>query len=84
MSGLDTSSAEFFEEFIEHMQSVMIDHDHRKACEWKFMNENMLIENFMQKVHEFEIAEDSTKQLVDIAAYAYFLWARKKYPWRFS
>ena len=47
------------------------------------MNKNMLIENLMDKFHEFEISDDPKKQLVDIAAYSYFLWAREKHPWRF-
>ena len=79
----EKNSAEFFRDFVSEMEQAMSDHDERKACEWKDMGKPELIDNFVRKFHDFEISDDPKRQLVDIAAYAYFLWAKEKHPWRF-
>ena len=68
-----------FDSFIEEMRQVLKYHNATKGNEWRNTPENILVDNLMQEIHEFEIKNDPDKELIDIANCCYLLWAKRKF-----
>ena len=76
---MNASNKECFDAFIEEMRRVLKKHNMTKGDSWKTTDEEILIDNLLQEVHEFEIKDDPEYELIDIANSAYLLWAKRKY-----
>jgi len=72
------NSDEFLDKFVEEMRSVMRQHDEEKGCSWKEEADHILVDNLFEEIHEFEIKDDPTRELIDIANSCYILWAKRK------
>lgn len=72
------TNKECFDAFVDEMRKVLKKHNPVKGDSWRTESEEILVDKLLQEVHEFEIKNDPTYELVDIANSAYLLWARKK------
>lgn len=76
---MNGSSDEFLEQFIAQMKEVMREHDLEKGCTWKNEPDHILIDNLFEEIREFEIKDDPSHELIDIANCCYILWAKRKF-----
>jgi len=76
---MSINSDEFLDDFITEMKTVMKQHDLEKGSSWRREPDHILVDNLFEEVREFEIKDDPTRELVDIANSCYILWAKRKF-----
>ena len=72
-------SDEFLDEFVAQMKIIMKQHDLEKGSSWRSAPDHILVDNLFEEIREFEIKDDPTRELVDIANSCYILWAKRKF-----
>jgi hypothetical protein len=61
------------------MKRILKEHESEKGDSWKDQSDNVLVDRLFQEIHEFEIKNDPSYELIDIANSCFLLWAKRKF-----